>query len=213
MFIRPRIVRLSTLAILSVILVACGPSGQTVSRSAITADLTGLQQDRSAAPTRVYIRPKAPGLGAYSRFIIEPVRIDYRDPKIKELDPKDVQRMQSYFQNAMIAELRKGGYTVGTRTEPGTMLVSLSVAGLKAPSAAANVSVLLAPIALSVGEVTVEGVFREATSNRIDAVVLERSKGSRVFNAKPWSTWADVESAFDGWAEGFRKAVDKAHGR
>lgn len=205
--------RMAILATLPAVLVACAPSGQTVDRSAITSDLTGLKQDYTSAPTTIYLRPSAPGLGTYNRFIIDPVRIDYRDPKIKDLGPKDVARMQSYLQNAMITELRKGGYTVGTRTEAKTMRISFTVSGLRAPSAAANVSALFAPIALSVGEVTVEGVFREALSNRIDAVVIEKSKGSRVLNPKPWSTWADVESAFDGWAEGFREAVDKAHGR
>ena len=67
--------------------------------------------------------------------------------------------------------------------------------------------------AVSVGKVTVEGVFREAMSNRIDAVAVSRSEGSHVFKNKPWSTWADVRASFDNWAEGIRKAVDKAHGK
>ncbi len=50
-------------------------------------------------------------------------------------------------------------------------------------------------------------------TNRIDAVVVDRSAGSRTLNAKPWSTWADVEGTFDKWAKGVREAIDKAHGR
>jgi hypothetical protein len=66
---------------------------------------------------------------------------------------------------------------------------------------------------ISVGQVTIEGVFREALTNRIDAVVVERSGGSHVLNTSPWSTRADVEKTFDNWAEGIRAAIDKAHGR
>ncbi|MEO1235246.1 MAG: hypothetical protein AAFX76_00510 [Planctomycetota bacterium] len=43
--------------------------------------------------------------------------------------------------------------------------------------------------------------------------MIDRSTGSRLFKDKPWSTWADVESAFDQWAVGIREAVDEAHGR
>lgn len=67
--------------------------------------------------------------------------------------------------------------------------------------------------AVSVGEVTVEGVFREALTNRIDAVAVNRSRGSRVLNATPWSTWADVKGTFDNWAKGLRKAINEVHGR
>jgi hypothetical protein len=66
---------------------------------------------------------------------------------------------------------------------------------------------------LSVGEVTIEGVFLDALANRIDAVAVDRSAGSRVLNKSPWSTWADVEATFDIWAKGIREAVDEAHGK
>lgn len=161
----------------------------------------------------VYKRPGAPTLADYNRFIIDPVTIDYSDPEMKELDPEQLGKMQKYFRDAMIKELREGGYKVGTRPEANTLRISLNISGLKAPSAIPNVVAALAPIAVSVGEVTVKGVFREAMTHRIDAVVVDRSQGSRVLNAAPWSTWSDVEMAFDNWAKGVQKSIDKAHGR
>ena len=206
-----------------VVLSACGPKSKTIQDHTITGDLTGLQLDESQAPTLIYKRPGAPSLAAYNRFIIDPIQINYNDPNLQELDPEQVGKMQQYFRDAMIKELRKGGYEVGTRSQANTMRISLTVSNLKAPKGggAANIVAMGAgavtgipmPFAISVGEVTVEGVFREALSNRIDAVVVDRSAGSRTFNAKPWSTWADVEGAFDKWATGVREAVDQAHGR
>ena len=93
------------------------------------------------------------------------------------------------------------------------MRISLKITGLKAPSALPNVTLVLFPVAISVGDVTVEAAFREALSNRIDAVVVDRSAGSRFLNSAPWSSWADVEKTFDIWANGVREAIDKAHGR
>ncbi len=172
-----------------------------------------MKLDPSEAPSVVYKRPGAPSLAAYHRFIIDPVLINYNDPKMQEIKPEDIGRMSQYFHDVMIKELRDGGYEVGTRAQANTLRVTMILSGLKAPTAAANVSVLAAPFAVSVDEVTVEAVFREATTNRTDAVVVTRSQGSRILNPTPWSTWADVQKSFDQWAKGLRKAVDKAHGR
>ncbi len=113
----------------------------------------------------------------------------------------------------MTKELEQGGYTVTTKAGEKTMRISFVVSGVSIPNASANVVGVLLPIAIKVGGVTVEAAFRESVSNRIDAVAVARSEGSKVFNSSPWSTWADIESALDQWAKGIRQAVDKAHGK
>jgi len=191
-------------------LVACGPSSKGLGNYDVRSNLHGLELDESAKPTLVYKKPGAAPLGDYSRFIVDPVEVSYDDPKMKELKPEDVGRMQQSFRDAMIKELRDGGYVVGTRSEANTLRIGLTLTGLSAPSAAANVSQLAAPLALSVGQSTVEAEFRDAVTGEVQAVVVTRMEGSRVFNPTPWSSWADVESGFGKWASGFRKAVDDA---
>ena len=204
---------------------ACGPTSRNVNENyEVLTTTSGLVLDKSQEPTQVYKRPGAPTLAAYNRFIIDPIQVNYSDPDMQELDPEQIDEMQRYFHGAMIKELREAGYVVGTRSETNTMRISFTISGLKAwkGGGAANVAAIAGGIAvgvpvgifaISVGEVTVEGVFREALTNRVDAVVVDRSAGSRVFKAKPWSTWADVEGTFDKWAEGIREAIDKAHDR
>ncbi len=189
----------------------CAPTSRIVENHSYSADLTGLELDKNFSPTLVYARPNAPTFGAYTRFIVDPVMVNYDDPKMEDLDPDTLTRMQTYFRNGLIKSLRDGGYKVGTRTEPNTLRISLHLSGLKAPSAAANITSAIAPFAISVGEVTVEAHFRETLSNRLDIVAVAKTKGSRIVNAKPWSTWADIETAFDQWVEGIRQAIDKAH--
>ncbi len=196
-----------------VVVTACGPSSIEVRDHAITADISGLELQESEAPTILYTRPGAPGLGNYSRFVIDPVQVVYDDPKMKELSPEQVGEMQQYLRDAVIKELRDGGYEVGTRSQSETLRVSFTISGLKAPSAMGNVTAAVAAVSISVGEVTVEAIFREAVTNRIDAVAVTRTRGARMLNPKPWSTWADVENAFDNWAKGLRAAIDKAHAR
>lgn len=200
---------------------ACAPNSKRLGDYAIRADLTGLERDYSESPSKVYIRPGAPTLAAYDRFIVEPVFIKYSDPKMAALDPRDLERMRLYFREAVIKELEGAGYEVGTSARRDTLRISLTITGLKTPKngGALNVGTAAAGIAagiplafsIAVGEVTIEGVFRESLTNRIDAVVVDRTKGSRTLNPKPWSTWADVEDSFDKWAEGIREGVELAH--
>jgi len=101
------------------------------------------------------------------------------------------------------------------------MRISATISNLKAQSGIANLgasavgAVVGVPsiFAVSVGGVTVEAVFRDALTNRIDAVVVDRSQGSRMLKANRWSTWADAKGSFDQWAKGVRESIDKAHGR
>lgn len=164
-------------------------------------------QDSSAEPALLYVRPDAPTLGSYNSFIVDPVRVSYSDPNMAEIPVEQLTRIQLYFQNAVITELREAGIEVGTRSQEGRMRLTLTITGIKAPSAAANLSNAVLPVSLSVGEVTVEGQFRNAEADRLDAVVVSRSQGSRVLNSTPWSTWADVESGLDQWAKGFTESV------
>ena len=194
-----------------VVLTACGPKNIPVQGYTPTADISELKHDKSQGPHIVYARPGAPGFGDYNRFIIDPVMVIYKDPKMKELSPEQVGRMQQYLRDAMIKEFRDAGYEVGTKSQAETMRISFTISGLKAPSAIGNVTTALAPFAVSVGDVTVEWVLREALTHRIDAVAVTRARGARTLNPSPWSTWADVEKTFDAWAKGLREAVDKAH--
>ena len=194
-------------------LTGCAPQATQVKHNAIIADISGLELDESAAPAIVYMRPGAPGLEEFERFIIDPVQVYYDDPKMKELSPEQVSRMQQYLFDAMVEELTSAGYEVGTRSEAGKLRISFTLKGLRAPTAAANVTAAVVPIAVNVGAVTVEAVLRDGLTNEVEAVVVSSAQGSRFLNPSPWSAWADVEKFLDGWAKGFREAVDEAHGR
>jgi hypothetical protein len=197
-----------------VIVTGCAQVSKEVDSSAIATNVSGLVLDASHKPTLIYKRANAPTLAKYSSFIIDPILVDYKDPDMKEIAVEDIAEMQDYFHKVMSEELTNAGYKVVTRSAENTLRISFLISDLKVPTAATNVSVFLVPgLQTSVGEVTVEAVFKDSLSNAINAVVVESSRGSYMFNKKPWSTWSDVESAFDNWAVGFREAVDSAHGK
>jgi hypothetical protein len=203
------VLRSNILFILIIALSACGSVETKLGHHVVSTDISGLELDKSAAPTVLYRRNNAPDISTYKSFIIDPVTIDYQDPSTEEIDPEALARIQNYFQERVSNELKEAGYTITDQPGAGTMRISFILSGIKAPNAAANVVGVLAPIALSVGEVTVEAAFRESKSNRVDAVAIGRASGSRLLNDSPWSTWADIESALDLWAEGIAEAVNK----
>ena len=66
--------------IVLVTLVACAPAIKTVGDYEIIADTSGLELDDSQAPTLFFLRPGAPTLEAYDRFIVDYVQVNYTDP-------------------------------------------------------------------------------------------------------------------------------------
>lgn len=208
---RNKIITLTSI-ILMLFLNGCAQVGQEISTSEISTNISGLVLDESKKPTLVYIRPEAPTLADYTKFIIDPILIDYSDPNINDISSEEMVQMQQYFSQVMSKELVDAGYQVVTRSAPNTLRVTFKISDLKAPTAATNVSMLLVPgLSTSVGEVTIEAVFREALNNQVNAVVMESSRGSYMFNANPLTTTSDIEAAFDNWATGFTSAVNKAH--
>ncbi len=191
---------------------ACTGISKNVVKEDINADLAGLIQDESMKPALVYIRPDAPTLADYKKFMFDPIKIDYSDPDIKNISTEDIQSLQSYFLSAMTTELNNSGYQVVTQPDKSVLRISFTLSNLKAPSSLMNATLLVVPgVTLSVGEVSIEGVFRDSISRKVNAVVYEGSQGSYLFKDKPWSTFSDIEAAFDRWAIGFTKAVNSAH--
>ncbi|XQF94341.1 DUF3313 family protein (plasmid) [Pseudoalteromonas espejiana] len=149
-------------------------------------------------------------LGDYEKFIIDQFNRLLRPKRNKRYIPWRYSIITAVFFISHVRENTKAGYKVVTRSDKNTLRISFTLSNLKAPSSLLNASLLVLPgVTLSVGEVTIEGVFRDSLSNQINAVVYEGSQGSYLFKDKPWSTFSDIESAFDRWAEGFTDAVKR----
>ena len=208
--------KLASFACVCALLSGCASTSTKVGEYSPVFSTDGLAQDTSEKPTIVYMRPGAPGLDAYTSFIIDPVRIVFAKDSAKA-DSRRLDALRANFREQLKGELRKSGYTITNAPGPATLRISPVISNVTVPGGAAragNVGMMVvAPITPAVGGVTVETAFTESASNRIDAVVIDRSRGRRTLNPSPWSTEADVRSAFKQWAVGIRKAVDKAHGR
>lgn len=192
----------------------CAQVSQTVEPTQLKTDILGLEQQKEFLPTLVYIRANAPTLAKYTKFILEPIAIDVDNPNIKEVSMDDLLEMQQYLERVMADSLMSGGYEIVTEASDETLIIGFTITDMKIPTAATNVSMLVVPgLSTSVGEVTVEASFTDSVTEQLNAVVVENSRGSYMFNGNPLTTSSDVKEAFDNWASGFRTALDKAHNK
>ena len=96
-------IRAITLILLCIaVLSACATKNVSVEGYSPTVDVSGLERDDSEAPSVIYTRPGAPDLGEFNRFIIDPVQGFYDDPKMEELSPQQIARMQQDLRDARI---------------------------------------------------------------------------------------------------------------
>lgn len=197
------------LLVASLLLSACGSSSKKVVNHRFTTDISGLELRKDDGPVMVYVRPGTKPFSDYDSFMIDPIILDYKDFTVRKLTTEERRKLQNYFHNSMIKELSENGFRVVTQFEVNTLRMSFVLSNIKAPSSAANSIGVLIPIALSVGEVTVEATFKDAAQKKIVAVAISSSEGATGFNSSPWSTWSDIESAFDQWAVGIREAISQ----
>jgi hypothetical protein len=202
------------LLVSSIVMVGCAQVSQVAEPADLTVDVLGFEQQKEELPTLVYIRPGAPTLEKYTKFIMEPIAINTDNQNLKEASMEDVVEMQAYLENAMRESLESGGYQLVSEVGEETLIIGFTIIDMQMPTSATNVSMLVVPgLSTSVGEVTVEATFTDSITDQLNAVVLESSRGSYMFNGNPLTTSSDIKAAFDNWATGFRAALDVAHGK
>jgi hypothetical protein len=209
-----KILRSTTVLACAIAGFGCAQVSTEVDTSKVSVNTSGLVQQTNLLPTLVYIRPNAPTLAEYTKFVIEPVSIDSANANIRALDQQDVADMQAYLTEVMTTALTDGGYKLVSRNESDALIIKFTIKDMKLPNAGTNVSMLVVPgLSTSVGEVTLEATFTDSNSQKLNAVVVESSRGSYMFNNNPLTTTSDVKDAFKSWAEGFRKSLDAAHSK
>lgn len=202
--------------ILPMVLTSCVSTQQNSSSTAyqhtpLQADISGLKKEHDDESVKIYIRPNAPTLQSYTHFIIDDVKTSPNDRSITALDQKKLNEMKVFFKETLTKELTEAGYRVGGNVTDKTLKISVVLSNIKIPKREANTLTLLIPVALSVGEVTLEAQFIQASSNRLDAVALTHAKGERFLNTSLWSEWADIKSSLSKLAKGIRQGIDNAH--
>ncbi|MCE5230054.1 DUF3313 domain-containing protein [bacterium] len=161
----------------------------------------------------------------YDNIYIRP--IDLYDPKgtdLSKLKPEDRARLREMLDAALRKELG-ADYELVDAPGPGTMTLKVAVTEARPSKPIRNIISSVLPIGLAisavkrvlfgthvaVGHAAIEAELDDANGRRLAAAVARRA--GRKWGAGNFSSWGDVDSAFNYWARQLRSRLDQLRER
>ncbi len=153
-------------------------------------------------------------LGNYSKFIIEPVAMLYRQPEEKRIfRDEELEDLQAHFKTAVIEALTEdGGYQVVEVAGPGTARIRVGITDVDDTIGALNISIYTKITGAGLGGAAFEGEVVHSITGEQIAAVSRWGSGSRILRAGFTHT-GDAKILMDRWAKDLRERLDEARGR
>ncbi len=153
-------------------------------------------------------------IGNYSKFIIEPVAMLYRQPEEKRIfDDEELEDLKVHFKTAIIEALTEDdGYQVVEVAGPGTARLRVGITDVDDTIGVLNISIYTKITGAGLGGAAFEGEVVDSITGEQIAAVSRWGSGSRILRAGYTHT-GDAKILMDRWAKNMRKRLDDAHGR
>ena len=152
--------------------------------------------------------------GNYSKFIIEPVAMLYRQPEEKRIfSDEELEDLQVHFKTAVIEALTEDdGYQVVEVAGPGTARLRIGITAVDDTIGALNITIYTKITGAGLGGAAMEGEVVDSMTGEQIAAVSRWGSGSRILRAGFTHT-GDAKILMNRWAKDLRKRLDEAHGR
>ena len=152
--------------------------------------------------------------GNYSKFIIEPIVMLYRQPEEKRVfDDEELEDLQAHFATKVREALTKDdGYQVVDVPGPGTATLHIGITDVDDTIGALNISIYTKITGAGLGGAAFEGEVVDSMTGEQIAAVSRWGSGSRILRAGFTHT-GDAKILMDRWAKHLRERIDEAHGR
>jgi len=153
-------------------------------------------------------------LGNYSKFIIEPVALVYRQAEEKQVfTDEELEDLQTHFATRVRAALTEDdGYQVVDARAPGTARLHIGITAVDDTIGVLNLSIYTKITGAGLGGAAMEGEMVDAVTGEQIAAVIRWGSGSRVGRAGFTHT-GDAKRVINRWAKDLRERIDEAHGR
>ncbi len=153
-------------------------------------------------------------MGNYSKFIIEPIAMLYRQPEEKRIfDDEELEGLQAHFRSAIIEALTEDdGFQVVELAGPGTARIHLGITDVDDTIGALNITIYTKITGAGLGGAAFEGEVVDSITGEQIAAVSRWGSGSRILRAGFTHT-GDAKILMDRWAKNLRERIDAAHGR
>jgi hypothetical protein len=152
--------------------------------------------------------------GNYSKFIIDPVAMLYRQPEEKRIfTDQELEDLQVHFKTAVIEALTEDdGYQVVEVAGPGTARLRIGITDVDDTIGALNITIYTKITGAGLGGAAFEGEVVDSMTGEQIAAVSRWGSGSRILRAGFTHT-GDAKILMDRWAKNLRERIDEAHGR
>jgi len=194
--------------ILSVLATACA-TVQDPGQAGFLSDYSNLEE--IDANHLVY---DSGNLGNFSKFIIEPIAMLYRQPVEKRIfDDEELEDLQAHFATKVRKALTEDdGYQVVEVPGSGTARLRIGITDVDDTIGALNITIYTKITGAGLGGAAMEGELVDSMTGEQLAAVSQWGSGSRILRAGFTHT-GDAKILMDRWAKDLRKMIDEAHGR
>ena len=152
--------------------------------------------------------------GNYSKFIIDPIAMLYRQPEEKRIfSDEELEDLQVHFKTAIIEALTEDdGYQVVEVAGPGTARLRIGITDVDDTIGALNITIYTKITGAGLGGAAFEGELVDSMTGEQIAAGSRWGSGSRILRAGFTHT-GDAKILMNRWAKNLRERIDEAHGR
>lgn len=204
----------TTILFTALLFTGCSATHQAsdVETSGFLKDYSLLEEGGEGEALLVYRNPDA-DFSKYDKILLEQIEL-WRpaDSELAELPEEDIQKLGYYFYNTVYTELEKD-WTMVRHPGPGVLRIRGAITEASDTIAALNMTSTIIPVmrivsagkrlitgtSAFVGEASVECAITDSTTGELLFAAVDRRVGAKTLDGS-WSTWDDVEEAYDYWA-------------
>ena len=152
--------------------------------------------------------------GDYSKFIIEPVAMLYRQPEDKRIfDDEELADLQAHFATKVRkALIEDDGYQVVEANAPGTARLRIGITDVDDTIGVLNLSIYTKITGAGLGGAAMEGELVDSVTGEQIGAVIRWGSGSRILKAGFTHT-GDAKIVINRWVKDLRERIDEVHGR
>jgi len=150
----------------------------------------------------------------FSRFIIDPVVITFRQPPDEQVfTDEELSELTEYYEEAVIEALSEDeGYPIVEYPGPGVMRIRIGITNVEETIGILNISIYTKITGLGLGGASFEGEIVDSVTGEQLAAVVRWGTGSRILKAGI-THMGDAKIAINRWAKDLRAQIDEANGR
>lgn len=198
------------------LLAGCAETSQarSVKESGFLGDYSMLSKGKEGEALLVYKNPNA-NWASYDKVMLDPVTVWMgADTQMKGVSPEDSQHLADLLY-VKIKDALQGDYTFVSATGPGVLHLQVAITEADRPNVVIHTISNIVPQMMVMsqlkklatgtqafaGQASVEGKMTDGATGALLMAAVDKRGGGKGFARAVEGTWADIDHAYDYWAQ------------